>query len=108
MMRLQEISPILTPITVNTSTTYYYSIHYLDPSNPNNPINFCRQVGKFKFKLGGITGKNATLTQCNNYNAGTGLFDLTSANVFGGSGVTIKYYPTMADLNAGTGTNFKS
>lgn len=100
---LAGTNPILAPITVNTTTIYYYSIHYLDPSNPNNPINFCRQIGKFKFKLGGITGNNVTLYACNNYKSGKGLFDLTSANVFGGSGVTIKYYLTMADLNAGTG-----
>jgi hypothetical protein len=81
---------------------YYYSINYTDPSNPNNPLNKCRQVGKFKFKNGAITTKNATLTQCNNNNAGTALFDLTTADVFGGSNVTKKYYHTMSDLNAGT------
>ncbi|WBV59961.1 gliding motility-associated C-terminal domain-containing protein [Chryseobacterium camelliae] len=99
---LAGTNPIVAPMTVNTTSIYYYSIHYQDPSNPNNPINFCRQIGKFKFKLGGITGNNVTLYACNNYKSGKGLFNLTSANVFSGSNVTIKYYPTMADLNAGT------
>jgi hypothetical protein len=36
---LSGANPILSPITVNTATTYYYSIHYQDPANPNNPIN---------------------------------------------------------------------
>jgi hypothetical protein len=75
-------NPITVPQTVNTSTIYYYSINYTDPSNTNNPLNKCRQVGKFKFKNGAITTKNATLTQCNNNNAGTALFDLTTADVF--------------------------
>ncbi|WP_426276394.1 T9SS type B sorting domain-containing protein [Chryseobacterium sp. S-02] len=100
---LSGTSPITAPILVNTTTIYYYSIHYLDPSNPSNPINFCRQIGAIRFKIGGITANNVTLYACNNYKSGKGLFDLTSASVFGGSNVTIKYYPTMGDLNAGTG-----
>ncbi|MBT2621046.1 gliding motility-associated C-terminal domain-containing protein [Chryseobacterium sp. ISL-6] len=92
---------ILTPITINTATTYYYSISYTDPANPNNPINKCRQTGNFKFKDGTITGNDVTLTACNNNNMGTAVFDLTSANVIGLPNVTKKYYLTMNDLNAG-------
>ncbi|KIC62052.1 T9SS type B sorting domain-containing protein [Chryseobacterium taiwanense] len=99
---LSGANPILAPQLVYTTMTYYYSIHYLDPANPNNPINFCRQTGVFKFKIGGITGNNVTLYACNNYKSGKGTFNLTTANVFSGSNVTIKYYQTMADLNAGT------
>ncbi|SIR08967.1 T9SS type B sorting domain-containing protein [Chryseobacterium sp. RU33C] len=95
-------NPITTPITVNTTTVYYYSINYTDPTNTSNPLNKCKQVGLFKFKNGSITVKNATLTQCNNNNAGTALFDLTTADVIANPNVTKKYYPTMADLNAGT------
>ncbi|WP_312991582.1 T9SS type B sorting domain-containing protein [Chryseobacterium flavum] len=97
-------NPILTPQTVNTTDVYYYSIHYEDPTDPNNPINSCRQIGKFKFKQGNITATDATLTMCNNNNAGTAIFDLTTANVFDDpAGTAIKkYYPTMSDLNAGT------
>lgn len=94
-------NPITTPRNVNTSTVYYYSINYTDPTNATNPLNRCKQVGKFKFKDGSITAKNATLTQCNNNNAGTALFDLTTADVFTGANVTKKYYHTMSDLNAG-------
>lgn len=100
---LAGTAPITAPITVNTTTTYYYSIHYQDPVNPNNPINFCRQIGPFKFKLGNITAVDKTLFACNNNKAGTAVFNLTLAAVYTGSNVTIKYYPTMANLNAGTG-----
>lgn len=94
-------NPITAPRMVNTSTVYYYSINYTDPANPANPLNKCKQVGKFKFKDGSITVKNAILTECNNNNAGTALFDLTTADVFVGTNVTKKYYHTMSDLNAG-------
>lgn len=95
-------NPITTPITVNTSTIFFYSIGYLDPTNPSNPLNKCKQIGQFKFKDGSIKAKDATLTECNNNNAGTALFDLTKADVIGLTNVTKKYYHTMSDLNAGT------
>ncbi|WP_153397396.1 T9SS type B sorting domain-containing protein [Chryseobacterium vaccae] len=97
-------NPILTPQTVNTTGVYYYSVHYEDPTNPNNPINSCRQTGKFKFKQGNIVATDATLTMCNNNGAGTAVFNLTTANVYNDPNGTAvkKYYPTMADLNAGT------
>ncbi|AZA82338.1 chromophore lyase [Chryseobacterium lactis] len=94
-------NPITAPRTVNTTTVFYYSINYTDPGNPNNPLNKCKQIGMFKFKDGSITAKNATLTQCNNNNAGTALFDLTTADLGTSPGVTKKYYQSMADLNAG-------
>ena len=99
---LAGINPITTPITVNTTTIYYYSIHYQDPANPNNPLNFCRQISPFKFKQGNITALDKTLLACNNNKAGTATFNLTTAGVFVGNNVIIKYYPTMANLNAGT------
>ena len=94
-------NPITAPKMVNTTTVYYYSINYTDPSNATNPLNKCKQVGTFKFKDGSITVKNVTLTECNNNNAGTALFDLTTADVISNPNVTKKYYHTMADLNAG-------
>jgi len=99
---LSGANPIVTPQTVSTTATYYYSIHYQDPANPGNPINSCRQVGAFKFKQGNITGTNITLYQCNNNNAGVATFDLTAAAVFGDPTATKKYYHSMNDLNAGT------
>ncbi|KAA0128934.1 gliding motility-associated C-terminal domain-containing protein [Chryseobacterium sp. SN22] len=98
---LSGANPILTPITASTTTTYYYSIHYQDPANPNNPINSCRQVGAFKFKYGNISVNNVTLFSCNNNNAGTATFDLTSASVFSDPTATKQYYRTLSDLNAG-------
>ncbi|SIR00628.1 gliding motility-associated C-terminal domain-containing protein [Chryseobacterium sp. RU37D] len=99
---LAAINPIVATQAVNTTSIYYYSIHYQDPSNPNNPINSCRQIGAFKFKQGNITGNNITLYGCNNNNAGTATYDLTSAAVFSDPLATKKYYNTIADLNAGT------
>lgn len=95
-------NPITTPLSVGITTEYYYSISYTDPVDANNPINKCRQTGKFKFKDGTIVAKDATLTMCNNNNAGTAVFDLTTADVFADPTATKKYYPTMYDLNAGT------
>lgn len=95
-------NPITGPVAVNTTNTYYYSITYTDPTNPNNPINRCKQTGEFKFKDGSITATDDTLTECNNNNEGTAVFDLTTANVINIPTATKKYYPSMFDLNAGT------
>lgn len=92
---------ITAPTTVNTTSVYYYSISYTSPSNPNSPLNKCKQIGLFKFRDGKITATNATLTQCNNNNAGTAIFDLTTADVSTDPTVTKKYYNTLSDLNAG-------
>jgi len=93
---------ITTPVAVNTTNTYYYSITYTDPTNPSNPINKCKQTGNFKFKDGSIVATDATLTECNNNNEGTAVFNLTTANVINNPTATKKYYPSMFDLNANT------
>lgn len=49
-----------------------------------------------------FTTNNATLTGCNNNNAGTATFDLTSAALTTFPGVIKKYYPSLYDLNMGT------
>ena len=90
----------LTVTTVDGVTTYYYRIVYQDPTNPTNPINGCFITGKFKFVNVGISANSATLYSCNNNGAGTAKYNLTTANVFGGTGATIKYYETAADMNA--------
>lgn len=94
-------NPITVPTIVNTTSTYYYSISYTDPTNPNSPLNKCKQIGVFKFKDGKITSKNAILTQCNNNNAGTAVFDLTTADLIADPTVIKKYYNSLSDLNAG-------
>ncbi|MCS3532468.1 gliding motility-associated C-terminal domain-containing protein [Chryseobacterium sp. JUb7] len=94
-------NPITSPTTV-TATTYYYRVKYQDPNNPNNPLNKCFQTGSFKFVLGPIKPTNATLLSCNNNGAGTASFNLTLADVYSDPGATKKYYPTLADLTAGT------
>ncbi|WP_345203848.1 lectin-like domain-containing protein [Chryseobacterium ginsengisoli] len=58
--------------------------------------------GKIQLNLSPFTATPATLTECNNNNAGTATFNLTLANVNEPPGSTRKYYKTMADLNAGT------
>lgn len=96
-------NPITTPQTVSTTAVYYYSISYSDPANPNSAISKCKQTGTFKFKQGNITALDVTLTECNNNNQGTAVFNLTTADVLPSDPTAIKkYYPTMADLNAGT------
>ncbi|MCX8522364.1 gliding motility-associated C-terminal domain-containing protein [Chryseobacterium formosus] len=98
---LSGTAPITTPITVNGTDTYYYSIRYQDPANPTNPLNNCRQTGTFKFILGVIPVKNATVFACANNGATTATFDLTTADVYFDTTAIKKFYLTMADLNAG-------
>ncbi|ALR31874.1 hypothetical protein ATE47_15735 [Chryseobacterium sp. IHB B 17019] len=58
--------------------------------------------GKIQLNLSPFTATPATLTACNNNNAGTATFNLTLANVNEPAGSTKIYYKTLADLNAGT------
>lgn len=49
-----------------------------------------------------FAASDASLTGCNNNNAGTATFDLNTAAVTTLTGVTKEFYPTLYDLNAGT------
>lgn len=98
---LTSANPITGSLIVNLVDTYYYSIKYTDPTNANNPINSCRQIGTFKFILGNIKGVNVTLFGCNNNGNGVSTYDLTTAAVFGDPTATLKYYSTINDLNNG-------
>ncbi|MDR2234841.1 MAG: gliding motility-associated C-terminal domain-containing protein [Chryseobacterium sp.] len=89
----------LTTATVNTTTTYHYRIIYRNPDNTNPNAAVCSRSGQFKFVDRSIRATSATLTQCNNNNAGTATFDLSTANVIADPTATKRYYPTMADLN---------
>ncbi|MGD1318931.1 gliding motility-associated C-terminal domain-containing protein [Chryseobacterium sp. 2R14A] len=95
-------NPILGILPVNTTDVYYYVITYSDPSAPGGAISKCRLPGTFKFVQRAINVVDATLTSCNNNNAGTAMFDLTTANVINDPTVVKKYYPSLADLNNNT------
>jgi gliding motility-associated-like protein len=56
---------------------------------------------KIILSLAPFTATPATLTECNNNNAGTATYNLTLANVNEPPGSTKIYYKTLADLNAG-------
>ncbi|SDQ36483.1 gliding motility-associated C-terminal domain-containing protein [Chryseobacterium soldanellicola] len=58
--------------------------------------------GQIQLNLSPFTATPSTLTECNNNNAGTAIFNLTSANVGAPPGSSRKYYKTLANLNAGT------
>ncbi|WP_223558119.1 lectin-like domain-containing protein [Chryseobacterium lathyri] len=100
-----------------------YTFTYLQGSTPiTNPTNFqfnanttvtvivkdnagilCDNPdGKIQLVLAPLTLTDKTLTACNNNKAGTGLFNLNTADVTNVLGATKKYYKTLNDLNAGT------
>ncbi len=100
---LADVNPIVAPILINTTDTYFYVVRYADPLNPDNPANRCSNIGSFKFQDISITTNDATLTECNNNGAGVALYNLTAANVIAPDPTyTYNYYPTLADANAGT------
>ncbi|NIF03891.1 T9SS type B sorting domain-containing protein [Chryseobacterium sp. Tr-659] len=73
-------NPITTPITVNTTNTYYYSISYQDPANPNNTANACRQTNAIIFKNKSIT---SAITASSTTLCSGGTITLTSNNTTG-------------------------
>jgi len=101
---LDEQNPITTPIAVSANTVYYYAVSYIDPQNPASFLNQCREYGTVTFIDRSFKLSNATLTECNNNNKGTAVYNLTAAAINPTSipNLVLKYYPSMADLNAGT------
>ncbi|KQS95256.1 T9SS type B sorting domain-containing protein [Chryseobacterium sp. Leaf394] len=101
---LDEQNPITTPIAVSANTTYYYAVSYIDPINPVSFLNQCREYGTVTFVDRSFKLSTATLTECNNNNKGTAVYNLTAAAINPTSipNLVLKYYPSMADLNAGT------
>lgn len=73
-------NPITTPITVNTTNTYYYNVSYHDPNNPTSVINACKQTNAIVFKNKSLTASisSTTTTLCP-----SGNIVLTSNNATG-------------------------
>ncbi|GAB0155097.1 hypothetical protein CHRYSEOSP005_03570 [Chryseobacterium sp. Alg-005] len=108
---------------VNNPGNYIFTYYVLGNSTPiANPTNF-QYSGNTTIKVvikdpsstlcdngDGVIQLNptpfaaddATLTGCNNNNAGVAIFDLTTAAVTNVPGVTKEFYPTLFDLNNGT------
>lgn len=105
-------SPITTPINVNTTNTYYYTVTYTDPTNPNSPLNYCKEIKTINFDSGAITVNSPTIFACNNNNTGIGTFDISTATtqIYNDPTATIVYYNTLVDLanNSNPITNLTS
>ncbi|MFP8895056.1 T9SS type B sorting domain-containing protein [Chryseobacterium sp. EZn1] len=108
---------------VNNPGNYIFTYYVLGSSTPiANPSNF-QYSGNTTIKVvvkdptstlcdngDGVIQLNptpfaatdASLTGCNNNNAGTATFDLNTAAVTTVAGVTKEFYPTLYDLNNGT------
>ncbi|MBB4806652.1 gliding motility-associated-like protein [Chryseobacterium defluvii] len=95
---LGNSTPIANPANFQFNANTTISVRVKD----NSSILCDNPDGTILLSLAPFTANEATLTGCNNNNAGTAIFDLTTANVTGVPGVTKKYYKTLNDLNAGT------
>lgn len=91
-------TPIANPTNFQFNTNTTISVRIKD----NSGLLCDNPDAKIVLSLAPFTANDATLTECNNNNAGTATFNLTSAAVTGVPGVTKKYYKTLNDLNAGT------
>lgn len=95
---LGSSTPIATPSNFQYSGSTTISVVVKDPSSTlcdNGDARIILDPSPF-------AADDATMTECNNNNAGVGYFNLDNAAVTTLPGVTKHYYPTLADLNAGT------
>lgn len=97
-------TPITNPANFQFSANTTVSVRIKD----NSGLLCDNPDGKIQLTVSPFTATPATLTECNNNNAGTATFNLSLANVNEPAGSTKLYYKTMADLNAGVNniTNF--
>ncbi|RXM52060.1 MULTISPECIES: T9SS type B sorting domain-containing protein [unclassified Chryseobacterium] len=94
-----DYDPITTPIPVNPTTKYTYSISYVDPTKPVNFLNQCREFGDIRFFDRSYALTPGEITSCSNNNSGTAEYDLTSVNIGLTPNLNVKYYPSMYDLD---------
>lgn len=95
---LGNSTPIPNPATFQYSGNTTIKVVIKDPSS-----TLCDNGdGIIQLNPTPFAATNATMTGCNNNNAGTATYDLTTAGVTTVPGVTMQFYPTMYDLNAGT------
>lgn len=87
-------NPTNYPFSANTTVNVFIK--------DNNGILCDNPDGQIQLSLSPFTANNRTISECNNNNASTATFNLTTANVSAVPGIIKKYYRTMADLIAGT------
>lgn len=95
---LGSSTPIATPTNFQYTGNTTISVVIKDPSSTlcdNGDARIILNPTPFE-------AVDASLTECNNNNAGVGIFNLNNAAVTAVAGVTKQYYPTLATLNAGT------
>lgn len=119
MVNLTSFNSQFVTTPANYTFTYYVTGSATPITNPTNyPFNANTNISVFvkdnsgllcdngdgiiQLSLAAFTANNATLSTCNNNNSATGTYDLTTANVSAAVGIAKKYYPTLADLTAGT------
>ena len=94
-------NPITAPTTVNTTTTYYYSINYQDPNNPGSMINSCKQTNAIVFKNKSLT---ASITASATTLCPGGNITLASNNATGNTWSTGETTQSITVTNPGTYT----
>lgn len=92
-------TPIAVPTNFQYSGNTSITVVVKDPSS-----TLCDNGdGRIILNPSPFAADDVTISACNNNNAGVAYFDLSTAAVTTLPGVTKHYYPTLANLNAGTG-----